>query len=173
MAVIHWSRSWTCDAGRASVVPTGCVRPALQPRGQCDVSTNDLSFIAIRIASRAAGQGPMRSLSSEGNAGTGLATDCAQGVGNIGFVQPSHEPSSIHPARLLHLSVATLRQSREALPVAPRSVGSADQCGGPLPLLWVGEFRQTRLFLVGIHPTRLPVTPTEFTEQDLYRLQRG
>jgi hypothetical protein len=49
------------------------------------------------------------SLSSEGDAGTGLATDCAQGVGNIGFVQPSHEPSSIHPARLLHLLAATLR----------------------------------------------------------------
>ena len=41
-------------------------------------------------------------LSSEGDAGTALATECAQGVGNIGFVQPSHEPSSIHPARLLH-----------------------------------------------------------------------
>ena len=44
----------------------------------------------------------MSSLSSESDAGTRLATDRAQGVGNIGFVQPSHEPSSIHPAHLLH-----------------------------------------------------------------------
>jgi|KBSSwiStaDraftv2_1062776.scaffolds.fasta_scaffold00633_8 hypothetical protein len=47
-----------------------------------------------------------RPLSSESDAGTRLATDRAQGVGNIGFVQPSHEPSSIHPAHLLHSSMA-------------------------------------------------------------------
>jgi hypothetical protein len=52
-----------------------------------------------------------RPLSSESDAGTRLATDRAQGVGNIGFVQPSHEPSSIHPAHLLHSSMAAPRQS--------------------------------------------------------------
>jgi hypothetical protein len=54
-----------------------------------------------------------RPLSSESDAGTRLATDRAQGVGNIGFVQPSHEPSSIHPAHLLHPSMAARRQSSE------------------------------------------------------------
>ena len=58
-------------------------------------------------AQQAAKQSP----SSESDAGTRLATDRAQGVGNIGFVQPSHEPSSIHPAHLLHSSVAAPRQS--------------------------------------------------------------
>jgi hypothetical protein len=55
-----------------------------------------------------------RSLSSESDAGTRLATDRAQGVGNIGFVQPSHEPSSIHPAHLLHFlgdSAAIMRDA--------------------------------------------------------------
>ena len=56
----------------------------------------------------------MSALSSENDAGTRLATDRAQGVGNVGFVQPSHEPSSIHPAHLLHPLLAALRQSREA-----------------------------------------------------------
>ena len=50
----------------------------------------------------------MTALSSESNAGTPLATAATQGVGDIGFVQPSHEPSSIHPARLLHSSLAAL-----------------------------------------------------------------
>jgi len=56
----------------------------------------------------------MSPLSSENNAGTRLATDPAQGVGNIGFVQPSHEPSSIHPAHLLHFhgdSAAIMRDA--------------------------------------------------------------
>jgi hypothetical protein len=51
----------------------------------------------------------MSSLSSESDAGTRLATDRGQGVGNIGFVQPSHEPSSIHPAHLLHPSMTAPR----------------------------------------------------------------
>ncbi len=54
----------------------------------------------------------MTALSSESDAGTPLATGATQGVGDIGFVQPSHEPSSIHPARLLHSSLAALRSSR-------------------------------------------------------------
>jgi len=51
------------------------------------------------------------SLSSEADAGTALATECAQGVGNIGFVQPSHEPSSITRRACSIFSVAALRHS--------------------------------------------------------------
>ncbi len=50
----------------------------------------------------------MTALSSEVDAGTPLATEGTQGVGDIGFVQPSHEPSSIHPAHLLHSLLAPL-----------------------------------------------------------------
>jgi hypothetical protein len=54
--IVHWSRSRTRAATLASVMPRGRVPRASWRRGACDVSTNDLSFIAIRIATRAAAQ---------------------------------------------------------------------------------------------------------------------
>lgn len=55
--IVHLSRSQTRGATLASAMPRGRVPRVSWRRDACDVSTNDLSFIAIRIATRAAAQG--------------------------------------------------------------------------------------------------------------------
>jgi hypothetical protein len=54
--IVHLSRLRTYAATLASVMPRSRVPRASWCRDACDVSTNDLSFIAIRIATRAAAQ---------------------------------------------------------------------------------------------------------------------
>lgn len=64
---------------------------------RCDVSTIAGRLFQSGFATRSANRRRRRRAYRENGAGTPLARHRAQGVGDIGFVQPSHEPSSIHP----------------------------------------------------------------------------